>query len=588
MIPPYLSEDCKSPGEKTLFMRFKDAPGTREWILLHSLGIAKHPTRSEGEIDFVAIVPGEGVLCIEVKSGNVAREDGVWRYGSGHFTETSTVGPFRQAAEAMHALKKYVMRTDPTLGAILFISCVFFTYVDFDEQSAEWHPWQFADRSMLTRHPVSECVRAIFQKAHEHFRGVPSASWYGSSRSRPSIEQSERLAGILRGNFEYFVSPRTIIDEGEKSIRKYTEEQFSALDVILENPRILFKGPAGTGKTFLAVETARRSVVDGKRTLLACYNNLLGNWLAKETATLTRKYPGVLEVGTFHRFMLRLSGKTPPNNTDKEFWVRDLPEIVVDGILSGQIDAPMLDVVVLDEAQDLVSDTYLDVLDLLLAGGLAGGRWIVYGDFERQAIYIRAQLDGGYDVPKGLMVRSPLHFVYPLRINCRNTKPITISIELLCKMLPGYSRVLNSGEGQDVQVHFYNDAEEQGKLLEDHLGILRKAFKTREIIVLSPKEDTSACAGMVAKRNPAAMLMPLRNEGKEGSMTGFATVHAFKGMESPAVILTDIDGIEGERAMSLLYVGMSRARLKLVILMRANCRDRYTNAIRESFISREK
>jgi hypothetical protein len=43
---------------------------------------------------------------------------------------------------------------------------------------------------------------------------------------------------------------------------------------------------------------------------------------------------------------------------------------------------------VIDEAQDLLEDEYLDVLDLLVKGGLAGGRWAFFGDFERQAIYI--------------------------------------------------------------------------------------------------------------------------------------------------------------------------------------------------------
>ena len=68
MIPSQLPTDCKSPGERSLFPRFKNDPDTAGWIVLHSLGVAKHPKRIEGELDFVVIVPGAGILCLEVKA----------------------------------------------------------------------------------------------------------------------------------------------------------------------------------------------------------------------------------------------------------------------------------------------------------------------------------------------------------------------------------------------------------------------------------------------------------------------------------------------------------------------------------------
>ncbi|MDZ7301724.1 MAG: ATP-binding domain-containing protein [candidate division KSB1 bacterium] len=47
----------------------------------------------------------------------------------------------------------------------------------------------------------------------------------------------------------------------------------------------------------------------------------------------------------------------------------------------------------------------------------------------------------------------------------------------------------------------------------------------------------------------------------------FATIQAFKGMESPVVVLCDVDRIEGREPQSLLYVGMSRARSLLIVLL---------------------
>lgn len=46
-----------------------------------------------------------------------------------------------------------------------------------------------------------------------------------------------------------------------------------------------------------------------------------------------------------------------------------------------------------------------------------------------------------------------------------------------------------------------------------------------------------------------------------------ATIHRYKGLESPVVVLAEIDErIPAEELSSLLYVGASRARSHLVII----------------------
>jgi superfamily I DNA/RNA helicase len=83
-------------------------------------------------------------------------------------------------------------------------------------------------------------------------------------------------------------------------------------------------------------------------------------------------------------------------------------------------------------------------------------------------------------------------------------------------------------------------------------------------------------------------LHSLRNGEKNDASFGFTTIQAFKGMEAPAVILTDVVKITGEKAEALLYVGMSRARLRLIMLMHENCRAQYVNAIQDGFMSKTK
>jgi len=52
----------------------------------------------------------------------------------------------------------------------------------------------------------------------------------------------------------------------------------------------------------------------------------------------------------------------------------------------------MYDEIIIDEAQDLLRDKYLDVIDLILKGGLSAGRWRMFGDFEKQAIFSASNL----------------------------------------------------------------------------------------------------------------------------------------------------------------------------------------------------
>lgn len=47
-----------------------------------------------------------------------------------------------------------------------------------------------------------------------------------------------------------------------------TKEQYRCLDQLDDNPRCLIQGPAGTGKTLLAIEEVKKSVARGERVAL--------------------------------------------------------------------------------------------------------------------------------------------------------------------------------------------------------------------------------------------------------------------------------------------------------------------------------
>jgi ATP:corrinoid adenosyltransferase len=570
MIPPHISRNAPV-GEKLVFDRLQDDPDTEGWVVLHSLDIKKHLTQLEGELDMVVLVPGTGVLCIEVKSCEVERIGGRWVYPYG----TSVVGPFRQVSTAMHSLRVYLASRDSSLSGLMFFSAVVFTHVDFDEKSPEWHPWQYINRQGFLKKPFSRHITDIMENAHQLFSSKPSnRSWYDSVKSRPTKAQIGRIAEVLRGDFEYAVSPSADVVHLEESIKRFTEEQFEALDQMASNDRIIFQGAAGTGKTFLALEIVRRALSNGRKVLFLCYNSLLGDWITKETSEFSKAGDNVFHRGTFHGLLIDITGLEPSEEAGSRFWQEILPERAIDRLLSEETVRETYDLLVLDEAQDLLREDYLDVLDLLLKGGLAGGRWAAFGDFERQAIYLSEEQKSADDALNLLKRRAPNHSAFLLRTNCRNAEPIASTLSIASGLVPGYSRILRGSEGADVDPLFYRKAEEQSSLLAEAMERLLTAFKPREIVILSMRKDEAACVRNLNMKIPGLNVAPVRR--LSGTRTiGYASIHAFKGLEAAAIILTDIEKMDDEHSRALLYVGMSRARIRLVMLMSENCRKSY-------------
>jgi len=574
MIPP----DCPSEtpaGEAILFHKLKDDPGTEGWVVLHSLELRRHRTKSEGEIDMVILAPGEGVLCLEVKGCEVTRRDGLWVYPYG----TSVEGPFRQASRAMHSLRDYIEKRDASLSGLLFFSAVAFTRIHFNEDSPEWHSWQIIDLHTLGRMPISKIIARVFENAHHHILSVASSrKWYDEQKSRPTSDQVRRLTGLLRGNFEYVLQPKGDVQRIEESLLRLTEEQYEALDALQENSRVVIKGLAGTGKTFLAIEAARRAINEGKRVLLICFNRLLGESMNLAVRDIPVKEIGQLRCVHLHGLLREIVGNSVIVRDDNEFWSRELPARAVDRLLDDDRPAQQFDLLLVDEAQDILTEEYLDVLDLLVKGGLGGGHWVLFGDFDRQAIYLTGGGSTAAAMLETLRQRTLNYTTFTLRINCRNAGPIAETMTLACNVHPGYIKYLHEMEGASVDPRFWSDAEDQTEKLDGVISELRHAFHADEIIVLSLKSDDRSCAGRYVASGHGRYAPFRASVGIAKGSIRFSSVHAFKGLEAPAIVVTDIDRLD-EQARALLYVAMSRARVRLILLMQETCRKEYDHML---------
>jgi hypothetical protein len=597
MIPPYISPDIKSSGEKLIFDLFRNDPLTDNWIVLHSLCLAKHARRLYGEVDFLILAPGLGIFCLEVKSGNLKREEGVWKFKNkfGEIT-TSSRGPFQQAQEGMFTLMAAIKEKfgeHSRFNRLIYGYGVMFPHITFQVNGLEYQRWQVYDRD-TRRQPISTYVTQIARHTREK---VSKCVWFHEVESLPKKSDTEALLSFLRGDFERIVRPQDALSDLEKQIDQYTSEQYLCLDQLQENPRCLFQGAAGTGKTMIALESVRRGLFQKKRILMICFNRLLGKWLSLQFPKNDDKNNFI--VGSFHSFLARITSSSldyqPSGQSSEEFLRFTLPLKALEAVDQGTIEP--FDKVVIDEGQDLIVPEYLDVFDALLKGGLPGGNWEIYADLERQAIYKRASVSEMLS-----QLESRTTFVrFKLTVNCRNTKAIGEETAILSGFETPPS-VKSEIEGPPVSYFFYSDFNDQLKKLESIvIDLLRQGIKSGNISILSPRRWENSC---ISKLNQTKLYKSYKTTVEElsyraemlvlndlfggGGNLSFSTIQSFKGLENSYIILTDISKINDDEFRSILYVGMSRARIGLFVLIDERARNEYKDLIKRGLGKNEK
>jgi hypothetical protein len=354
MIPDVLLR-TSSAAESKLFSVLSGVDLGESWTAYHSLNCSEHAYKHWCELDFVLVGP-EAIMVLEVKGGRVTCTSGVWAYTDrfGH-TRTNSEGPYGQARSGMYALKKLLSERyrlpGIATGEVSFGFGVVFPDLDWDVDTTECPAAITADREMvLTVAGATRYVRGLVRY------------WAARQSGRRTLTTDElrHVKKHLRPDVDVY--PPLVVSLGVaiQSFARLTEEQYERLELIEQNDRAIVVGGAGTGKTFLLAQYARRcvarglsvSVVVNSATLAAHLRAQLSgpnsSVLTYEAITTAPRSPADVLLVDEGQDLMTMDALTEDDDDDSRFWeasweLMDLAETHWTSQLAPKLNSPDFD-----------------------------------------------------------------------------------------------------------------------------------------------------------------------------------------------------------------------------------------------------
>ncbi|UVE94406.1 NERD domain-containing protein [Dietzia sp. B32] len=354
---------AESNAERTFARLLQRTEGDTDAVAFHSVRLREHRYKQQAEADFV-ILWKRTVVVVEVKGGGVRKHDGTWysvdRHNDWHKLSSS---PMEQAQSAAHALRE-ILRKD-NLGWFPYQACVVTPDIDSPPDDIGWKRTHWLALPNMSGEGIAAALNAIVAEA----------------QSCPPRQRPARVHDLRTRLFGEFTR-MPVIDAQRGAVieeqNRATSGQARVLAALSRNDRLLVAGGAGTGKSLVLIEAAKQESDRGKSVLI-----------------------------TFKSPSLTL------------FFTNYLVGTRIDVIPFDALDTDhRYDVVLVDEAQDMMTANAMDKIDQVVAGGRVQGRWRMFLDQNNQA-----HVDGSYDPDVVELLGTEAIWV-DLDLNVRNTQAI--------------------------------------------------------------------------------------------------------------------------------------------------------------------
>jgi len=489
LIPPFDHDFTTDSNAERKFAQLLTRVPDDEAVAFHSFHLSRHRIQQMGEADFVVLWDG-AVLVLEVKGGRLSRQDGKWYQRGRDGIHVLRKSPLDQAREARWAFSDLIERKlgdDYSYGfALVTPDCML-------DDSFELGEHEYLGQTDMHEQGLVRKFDLMASVA----RRRP-----GSSQRRPKKDLSP-LRKVLRRDLDGMMTLAQQTEMVERRRAELLDEQIDFLEASRANPRIVLEGGAGTGKTLVGLEGARREALEGARVTFVCSTRD-----ARERAQRTVG-PGVLD-------------------------------LVLQAELPLTTPAELL---VLDEAQDMMNAEDLDRVFNSVAGGLDDGRWWLLADFNNQA-----HVDGAFDEDSYQLITTTGNSSrIRLARNVRNTEPVIEATQIYLAADVGTARV---GPGPAVTVVKAPTTSQATSQAAGRIRRLRQdGVSPRQVAVVVLDHDD----------------LSISTHGTPRELEGVRvwTPTEIKGLEMQHVLVVGLADLSAQRHSNLAYVAMTRATVSL-------------------------
>ena len=503
----------------------------------------------DGQADFVVLAPNLGMIVIEVKGTRLfwIAEDGRWYRedpNDGRAVEV-TEPPPEQAKRNMHDLARIVERQGNWArfpGRYSYI-------VAYPNGEASSVLTMYHSSTLVTQRHMNDLTTRL--------RAAVESRGDGGRAEQMSAPVANKIAKLLTSS-PFQVTRADTAEERSADVDKVSEltrQQFAALRGVFDLPRVAVLGPAGSGKTLLAIWRLRALLEQDRKALYVCFNKDLAAYLRKLNPEVEGSIASVDKLFTD----MVPGGK----RGDTAIWFQEtLPGLVIDAAdalpREGKYDA-----IIVDEGQDFGEYRLLALNEILRD---EESQWIFLADWRQDIFKAGGSSMGGAEV------------VFTLHHNCRNTQRVNEGTNGYLKQrvesMPG------APEGLAPKIIRCKDAR----------SVADQAFKLasewdlgKGVAILSPRRRAHSAMAALTRAHGLSLVESIDKFGTPDTVY-FSTIRSFKGIEAAGVILVDAEVPDANQVLAVedLYVACTRPTGRLAVIVTSDEGEQWFSRVNET------
>ena len=366
-------------GEEHFWNLINIEPYFDDWTVIWGLAISEHQKKQEGQSDFILIGP-LGIVVIEIKGGNkhIFKEGGGFEWGTNSQSlMSSNETPFAQASGNKYAIRKYLEnnhRSRLKIRKTIFAHGAAFPFGDLgvikSKPNIQFHNWQIWDSNSID---IKGYITNLIDKTTETLYEILN------QYEGPDILSPQDITFIIQ----------YLAIEGKAILKVSKEKEIESELIRLQDDqckiyeqnykKICVDGGPGTGKSIGAEYIANQLILEQKKILWISFNRLF-------TESIANKFVGngFIDVKKSTQMMLDICRSSGLKLS------MDDPELMnkfAESALELSLDDELVkyDAIIIDEAQDILTEGFYEGLDFLIKGGWQSGSWYIFLDSDIQA-----------------------------------------------------------------------------------------------------------------------------------------------------------------------------------------------------------